>query len=41
MHDIGENGVFALLFHGLTVGDMDADPVFHFGTLKSHLEGVR
>ena len=37
-HDVGDNSILAVLFEGLTVGNMDADPIFDLGTLKSHLK---
>ena len=38
IHDISNNGIFALLFVGLTIWNMNANPVFDLGTLKTHLE---
>jgi len=37
-HDVGDNSIFALLLGGLAIWNMNADPVFDPGTLKSHLE---
>ena len=37
-HDVGDNSIFAVLRKGLTVRNVDADPVFDLCTLESHLE---
>jgi len=36
-HDVGNNSIFALLLEGLTIRDMNTDPVLDLGTLKSHI----
>ena len=38
VHDICDNSIFTLLFEGLTIWDVNADPIFDLGTLKTHLE---
>jgi len=36
-HDVGDNSIFTLLLGGLAIWNMNADPVFDPGTLKSHV----
>ena len=38
VHDVCDNSILTLLLEGLTIGDVNADPVFDLGTLKTHLE---
>ena len=38
IHDVCDNSIFAILFEGLTIGDVNADPIFDLGTIKTHLE---
>ena len=35
--DVGDNSIFIILLEGLAVRNVNADPVFDPGTLKSHL----
>ena len=37
VHDVCDNSIFVVLLEGLTIGNVNANPILDLGTLKTHL----